>query len=82
MSIAYLDPGNIESDLQSGAVAGFKVSAKTTEEALGALWPMWPRGRQRDSGGDVLSWKHTGGGEGESEALGCPLQRRLLRLDP
>lgn len=27
MSIAYLDPGNIESDLQSGAVAGFKVSS-------------------------------------------------------
>ncbi len=26
MSIAYLDPGNIESDLQSGARAGFKVS--------------------------------------------------------
>lgn len=26
MSIAYLDPGNIESDLQSGAVAQFKVS--------------------------------------------------------
>uniref|UniRef100_A0A673NHX3 Solute carrier family 11 member 1 n=1 Tax=Sinocyclocheilus rhinocerous TaxID=307959 RepID=A0A673NHX3_9TELE len=26
MSIAYLDPGNIESDLQSGAIAGFKVS--------------------------------------------------------
>ncbi|XP_066473582.1 natural resistance-associated macrophage protein 2 isoform X3 [Tiliqua scincoides] len=25
MSIAYLDPGNIESDLQSGAVAGFKL---------------------------------------------------------
>ena len=25
MSIAYLDPGNIESDLQSGAVAQFKV---------------------------------------------------------
>jgi len=25
MSIAYLDPGNIESDLQSGAVAKFKV---------------------------------------------------------
>lgn len=54
MSIAYLDPGNIESDLQSGAVAGFKVSAKTTEEVLGALWPMWPWalwGRWRDSGG-------------------------------
>lgn len=26
MSIAYLDPGNIESDLQSGAVAQYKVS--------------------------------------------------------
>ncbi|XP_048379558.1 natural resistance-associated macrophage protein 2-like isoform X1 [Stegostoma tigrinum] len=25
MSIAYLDPGNIESDLQSGAIAGFKI---------------------------------------------------------
>jgi len=25
MSIAYLDPGNIESDLQSGKQAGFKV---------------------------------------------------------
>uniref|UniRef100_A0A8C4HBG8 Solute carrier family 11 member 2 n=1 Tax=Dicentrarchus labrax TaxID=13489 RepID=A0A8C4HBG8_DICLA len=25
MSIAYLDPGNIESDLQCGAIAGFKV---------------------------------------------------------
>lgn len=26
MSIAYLDPGNIESDLQSGSLAGYKVS--------------------------------------------------------
>uniref|UniRef100_A0A8C0GS97 Natural resistance-associated macrophage protein 1 n=1 Tax=Chelonoidis abingdonii TaxID=106734 RepID=A0A8C0GS97_CHEAB len=26
MSIAFLDPGNIESDLQCGAIAGFKVS--------------------------------------------------------
>jgi len=25
MSIAYLDPGNIESDLQSGSVAKYKV---------------------------------------------------------
>lgn len=25
MSIAYLDPGNIESDLQSGGVAGYSV---------------------------------------------------------
>lgn len=25
MSIAFLDPGNIESDLQSGAVARYKV---------------------------------------------------------
>nr|XP_042701901.1 natural resistance-associated macrophage protein 2-like isoform X2 [Chrysemys picta bellii]XP_042701904.1 natural resistance-associated macrophage protein 2-like isoform X2 [Chrysemys picta bellii] len=31
MSIAYLDPGNIESDLQSGAVAGFKVSVKLSK---------------------------------------------------
>ena len=30
MSIAYLDPGNIESDLQSGAKAGFKVNTDTT----------------------------------------------------
>lgn len=26
MSIAYLDPGNMESDLQSGGIAGFSVS--------------------------------------------------------
>lgn len=32
MSIAFLDPGNIESDLQAGAVAGFKVTE------LGALY--------------------------------------------
>lgn len=25
MSIAYLDPGNIESDLQSGAIANYRV---------------------------------------------------------
>lgn len=25
MSIAYLDPGNIESDLQAGAIAKYKV---------------------------------------------------------
>lgn len=29
MSIAYLDPGNIESDLQAGAVAKFRVSTCT-----------------------------------------------------
>lgn len=37
MSIAYLDPGNIESDLQSGAKAGFKVIYKnmiTTQSVL------------------------------------------------
>lgn len=28
MSIAYLDPGNIESDLQSGSLAKFKVILK------------------------------------------------------
>lgn len=30
MSIAYLDPGNIESDLQAGAIAGFQL-----------LWVLW-----------------------------------------
>lgn len=30
MSIAYLDPGNIESDLRSGSVAKFKVGTKIT----------------------------------------------------
>lgn len=29
MSIAYLDPGNIESDLQSGAKAEFKVTPQS-----------------------------------------------------
>ena len=29
MSIAYLDPGNIESDLQAGSVAKFRVSPLT-----------------------------------------------------
>ena len=35
MSIAYLDPGNIESDLQSGAVAQFKVG--TVSECYAVL---------------------------------------------
>lgn len=33
MSIAYLDPGNIESDLQSGAKAGFKVTHRVSFSA-------------------------------------------------
>jgi hypothetical protein len=36
MSIAYLDPGNIESDLRSGSVAQFKVSVR---EELGLNVP-------------------------------------------
>lgn len=39
MSIAYLDPGNIESDLQSGAVAGFKVSAASDPVTLRGFEP-------------------------------------------
>ena len=35
MSIAYLDPGNIESDLQSGAKAGFKVIYKKMTSVYG-----------------------------------------------
>ena len=34
MSIAYLDPGNIESDLQSGAVAKFKVMTSCAVEVV------------------------------------------------
>ena len=30
MSIAYLDPGNLESDLQAGAVAGYQL-----------IWVLW-----------------------------------------
>jgi NRAMP (natural resistance-associated macrophage protein)-like metal ion transporter len=26
ISVAYLDPGNLESDLQAGAIAGYKVN--------------------------------------------------------
>ena len=38
MSIAYLDPGNIESDLQSGAVAEFKVSQPLLTKTFKMLW--------------------------------------------
>ena len=34
MSIAYLDPGNIESDLQSGSVAQFKVGMLENKECV------------------------------------------------
>lgn len=37
MSIAYLDPGNVESDLQGGALAGFKVSPAPAQEARGGF---------------------------------------------
>lgn len=53
MSIAFLDPGNIESDLQAGAVAGFKViewghcaeagdQAKWVETPACHISPEWP----------------------------------------
>lgn len=35
MSIAYLDPGNIESDLQAGAVARYNVRCKVDEHFVG-----------------------------------------------
>jgi len=38
MSIAYLDPGNIESDLQAGAVAGYKVSYQPSPSAVAELF--------------------------------------------
>lgn len=34
MSIAYLDPGNIESDLQSGSIAKYKVSICINHQTL------------------------------------------------
>ena len=39
MSIAYLDPGNIESDLQAGSVAQYKV--KITSTTAGYLPIVW-----------------------------------------
>lgn len=38
MSIAYLDPGNIESDLQSGAKAGFQVIFSQLFELQNIEW--------------------------------------------
>ena len=32
MSIAYLDPGNVESDLQSGAIAQYKVTTTSNDD--------------------------------------------------
>ena len=43
MSIAYLDPGNIESDLQEGAIAKFKVSRLESVVQLYNSFP-GPRG--------------------------------------
>ena len=34
MSIAYLDPGNIESDLQAGNIASYKVNGRHCEEKV------------------------------------------------
>ncbi|RLV63803.1 hypothetical protein DV515_00017899, partial [Chloebia gouldiae] len=59
MSIAYLDPGNIESDLQSGAVAGFKVGAG-------------PRAHPHCPTGGCWCWEHPRE-EGEQEGLGSCL---------
>lgn len=51
MSIAYLDPGNIESDLQSGAVAGFKVRAgRDTSRGEGGTGGCWWRRHPREEG--------------------------------
>ena len=40
MSIAFLDPGNIESDLQAGAVAGFKVT-ESGHHGEGSVLAKW-----------------------------------------
>lgn len=41
MSIAFLDPGNIESDLQTGAVAGFKVTEAGRHGEGRGQWAQW-----------------------------------------
>ena len=42
MSIAYLDPGNIESDLQQGAVAQYKVRGYSLKEnKLCKIWRLY-----------------------------------------
>lgn len=62
MSIAYLDPGNVESDLQGGALAGFKVSPAPSSgsgrgfcnfsSANGCPWQLLPQpGSRKGSGG-------------------------------
>lgn len=70
MSIAYLDPGNIESDLQSGAVAGFKVSVKTPPamKEFNAGQPAWTHA---PIGWSVPGWKGSGGVLQAALALLC-----------
>ena len=41
MSIAYLDPGNIESDLQAGAVVEYKVRNTTCDETISVEALVW-----------------------------------------
>ena len=52
MSIAYLDPGNIESDLQAGSVAQYKVRLPLSKTALSS-------GEDRESlGYNIISRTH------------------------
>ncbi|KAG7237889.1 hypothetical protein INR49_031682 [Caranx melampygus] len=77
MSIAYLDPGNIESDLQSGAKAGFKLNFVSEDDRSqfnrDELCPSGPRNsRMKET---ELLWVLLG-----ATIIGLLLQRLAARL--
>lgn len=74
MSIAYLDPGNIESDLQCGAVAGFQVGTGAVGGGLEGLRAPRIGGLQAVGaiGGAVLGggWAVLGTGQTTARGMG------------
>lgn len=79
MSIAYLDPGNVESDLQGGALAGFKVSRlpprsgsrrgfRNLSSANGCPWQLAAPAREQEEGTEASAQ-----GEDTQGCRGTPL---------